>query len=378
MGDVLIIGAGLFGLTVAERLASAGAEVLILEARNHIGGNAWAEDDQATGIEVHQFGAHIFHTSNERVWAYVNRFTRFSEYRHRVWALRDGRIHPLPFGLAALSSLLGRYLTPAEATEFLIKDRDDSYRDDHLEGRALSLIGRTMYEAFVRDYTTKQWATPPAQLPADVITRLPFRLSYDTGYFTDRFQGLPVPGYRTWLERLADHPHITVACGQRVTPRELPHDLPVVWTGPIDELLDYRYGTLGWRTIDTDLYRFPQPDYQGTSVINYSDLSRPFTRAIEYRHLRPERSYTGEETIVGFERSRWAGPGDEPYYPVARPADREKLIKYRADAAREFPNVTLGGRLGTYHYLDMHMAIGSALTVADKITSGSAAQGLGV
>lgn len=371
MAEVLIVGAGLYGLTMAERLASAGLNVLIMEARHHIGGNAWAEDDQETGIEVHPFGAHIFHTNNERVWEYVNRFTGFSDYRHRVWALHTGHLHPLPFGLAALSSLLGRYLTPREALSFLANDRDDSARDDHLEGRALALLGRTMYEAFVKHYTEKQWDTKATELPAEVITRLPFRLTYGTDYFTDRHQGLPLPGYQAWLERMADHPRISVSLGTRIEPADVPADVPVVWTGPLDYLLGYRHGPLGWRTVTTEVRRYDVRDFQGTAVINYTDNVPPFTRAIEYRHLRPERASEVDQTLVGFERSRWAGPGDEPYYPVGREEDRARLIKYRSDAAVELPNVHLGGRLGTYHYLDMHMAIAAALTAAPKIIDAS-------
>lgn len=363
---VVVVGAGLFGLTVAERLASQGQTVHVFEARDHIGGNAWSTIDPATGIEVHTYGAHIFHTSNRRVWEYVNRFTSFTGYRHRVWALHDGQMIPLPFSLATLSALEGgRYISPAEAEELL--GRVPTSSPENLEDKARSLIGDRIYQALVRGYTAKQWQTDPRLLPAEVITRLPFRLNYDTDYFSDVYQGLPTDGYAAWVTRLATHPRVHIETGRAWHSGLYDPSVVTIYTGPLDRLHDYSLGVLGWRTIDLSLHRYSEPDHLGVPVLNFSDLAVKPTRAIEFKHFHPERKDLGKGTVVAYEYSRRAGTDDEPYYPVNSPQDRRLVARYRALTSERFPGLVLGGRLATYTYLDMHMAIASALVLADRL-----------
>lgn len=371
--DLLVVGAGLFGLTVAERAAATGHRVVVLDRRHHLGGNAWSEIDPDTGIEVHRYGSHLFHTGNTRVWEYVNRFTAFTDYRHTVWTTHQGRSYPLPVNLGTLCAFFGRSFTPAQARALIAEQAAEVGRDDvhNLETRAISLIGRPLYEAFVRGYTAKQWQTDPRDLPAEIISRLPVRYTFDGRYFDDPFQGLPVDGYAAWLTRMADHPGIDVRLGvdyldlRRDAGRMLPTALPTVYTGPLDAFFDHRAGVLRWRTLDFEREVLPVGDFQGTAVMNYADADVPFTRIHEFRHLHPERTYPADRTVVMREYSRTATGADEPYYPVAGADDRAALHAYRELAAAT-PDVWFGGRLGSYRYLDMHMAIASALTLFDN------------
>ncbi|HET7476837.1 MAG TPA: UDP-galactopyranose mutase [Dermatophilaceae bacterium] len=373
--DVAVVGSGLFGLTVAERCADAGLDVIVLERREHIGGNAWSESDPETGIEVHCYGAHLFHTSNERVWEYVNRFTAFTNYQHRVWTIHHGEVFPLPINLGTINQFFRSALGPDAARKLVAEQAGEIQADraSNLEERAISLIGRPLYEAFVRDYTAKQWQVDPTQLPAQVISRLPVRYTYDNRYFSDRYEGLPVDGYAAWLTRMADHPRIEVLTGNDVldpaapvTRADLVGQIPVVTSAPIDRWFGYAQGRLGWRTLDFEREVLPVGDFQGTSVMNYADLDVDFTRILEFRHLHPERlHYPSDRTVIVRERSRSATADDEPYYPVNTSADRAALQRYRDLAAGE-PGVVFGGRLGSYQYLDMHMAVAAALNVADN------------
>ncbi len=363
--DLVVVGAGLFGLTVAETTArELGKRVLLIERRRHLGGNAWSEIDPQTGIEVHRYGSHLFHTSNEDVWRYVNRFTAFTRYEHRVFTVSGERVFPMPINLATICAFYGRHLTPAQARE-LIRSEAAPYAADgageSLEQRALATIGPRLYDALVRGYTAKQWQTDPRELPGSVIGRLPVRYAFDTRYFDDTWQGLPVDGYAPWLKRMASSPLITVACGVDFfdVRRELPR-VPLVYTGPLDRYFDCRAGALSWRTLDFERRTLPVPDHQGTAVLNYADVEVPWTRVHEFRHLHPERRHTQDCTVIAREYSRRAESGDEPYYPVNAPADRDRLLCYRSMAAAE-RDVFFGGRLGSYRYLDMHMAIASAL-----------------
>ena len=243
----------------------------------------------------------------------------------------------------------------------------------NLEEKAISLIGRPLYEAFIKGYTAKQWQTDPTQLPAEIISRLPVRYTYDNRYFNDRHEGLPVDGYTAWLERMADHPRIEVRLGadffdesQPVNKRAVVGQVPVVYTGPVDRYFDYSEGELSWRTLDFDLEVLPIGDFQGTSVMNYGDVDVPYTRIHEFRHFHPERDwYPRDKTVIMREYSRFAARGDEPYYPINTPEDRARLLRYR-ELARHEDGVVFGGRLGTYKYLDMHMAIASALSMVDN------------
>ena len=373
--DLVVVGSGLFGLTIAEQAATElGLKVALLDRRSHIGGNAYSENEEQTGIEVHRYGAHLFHTSNERVWEYANRFTDFTNYVHRVYTRHDGVVYPMPINLGTINQFFNAAYSPAEAKALIAEQAGELAGTDpqNLNDKGISLIGRPLYEAFIKHYTAKQWQTPPEELPASIISRLPVRYTYDNRYFNDKYEGLPVGGYTAWLERMAAHPNIEVRLntdffsGDHEYSREkVLGQVPVVYTGPVDRYFDYTEGDLSWRTIDLEEEVLPIEDFQGCSVMNYPDADVPFTRIHEFRHFHPERDYTKDATVIMREYSRFANKGDEPYYPVNTSVDREKLLKYR-DLAKGEKDVLFGGRLGTYKYLDMHMAIGSALSMFDN------------
>ncbi|MFY9914138.1 MAG: UDP-galactopyranose mutase [Nocardioidaceae bacterium] len=369
--DLVIVGAGLFGLTIAERCANdLGLRVLILDRRHHVGGNAYSAPEPETGIEVHQYGAHLFHTSNERVWEYVNRFTKFTGYQHRVFTKYDGQVYSFPMNLGLINQFFGKSHTPDEARALVadMAGEIDTKDAKNLEEKAISLIGRPLYEAFVKGYTAKQWQTDPKELSPDIISRLPVRYNFENRYFNDTYEGLPVDGYTAWLERMVDHPNIEVRLNTDFfeVRDEYVGKVPIVYTGPVDAYFGNAAGELSWRTVDLDVSVQETGDFQGTPVVNYADEGVPYTRILEFRHFHPERDwYPKDKTVIVHEYSRFAESGDEPYYPINTADDREKLLRYR-ELAKAEPNVLFGGRLGTYKYLDMHMAIGSALSMYDN------------
>ncbi len=368
--DLVVVGSGFFGLTVAERCArELDLRVLVLERRPHLGGNAYSEVDPETGIEVHKYGAHLFHTSNERVWEYVNRFTTFTGYQHRVFARYQGQVYSFPMNLALINAFFGKSHTPDEARALIAEQSSeiDTDRAENLEEKAISLIGRPLYEAFVKGYTAKQWQTDPKELSPDIITRLPVRYTFDNRYFNDTYEGLPTDGYTAWLTRMADHPHIEVRLDTDFfdVADAYRGQVPIVYTGPVDEYFGNSEGRLSWRTVDLEREVVDVDDFQGTSVVNYNDEDVPYTRILEFKHFHPERTYLPGKSVIVHEYSRNALEDDEPYYPVNTAEDRATLLKYR-DLAKKEPMVLFGGRLGTYKYLDMHMAIGSALSMFDN------------
>jgi UDP-galactopyranose mutase len=382
--DLVVVGSGFFGLTVAERCAEElGLRVLVIDRRSHVGGNAYSEAEPRTGIEVHRYGAHLFHTSNQRVWDYVNRFTAFTSYQHRVYTTFRGEVYPMPINLGTVNQFFRAAFGPDEARAKVAELAGEIETGDarNLEEKAISLIGRPLYEAFIRGYTAKQWQTDPKELPAEIITRLPVRYTYDNRYFNDTFEGLPVDGYTAWLERMADHPRIEVRLdtdffdeSQPVSRSSVVGRLPVVYTGPVDRYFEYTEGELNWRTLDFEQEVLDVGDFQGTSVMNYADEEIPYTRIHEFRHFHPERDYPADATVIMREFSRFADRGDEPYYPVNTADDRARLLRYR-DLAKGESGVLFGGRLGTYKYLDMHMAIGAALSAFDNKLAPHFAQG---
>ena len=375
--DLFVVGSGFFGLTIAERAATQlGKRVLVVERRPHIGGNAYSEPEPQTGIEIHRYGAHLFHTSNERVWDYVRQFTDFTGYQHRVFAMHDGQAYQFPMGLGLVCQFFGRYYSPDQARALIAEQAAeiDTAKAENLEEKAISLIGRPLYEAFVRDYTAKQWQTDPKELPASVITRLPVRYTFDNRYFNDTYEGLPVDGYTAWLGNMATDERIEVRLDTdwfdvRNELRADSPGAPVVYTGPLDRYFDYAEGRLGWRTLDFEVEVLSDcGDFQGTPVMNYNDADVPYTRIHEFRHFHPERDYPTDKTVIMREYSRFADDEDEPYYPINTDTDRALLAAYRARAKAETASagVLFGGRLGTYQYLDMHMAIASALSAFDS------------
>ena len=377
--DLLVVGSGFFGLTIAERAAAAGRRVTVIDRRPHIGGNAYSEADRETGIEVHRYGAHLFHTSNATVWEYANRFTSFTDYVHRVYTTHHGTVFPMPVNLGTINQFFQAAYSPDQARA-LVREQAGEFdvkTATNFEEKGIALVGRPLFEAFFRDYTAKQWQTDPQKLSGDIISRLPVRYTYDNRYFNDRWEGLPTDGYTAWLERMADHPNIEVKLGvdyfddtQGFSKKRTVGQVPVVYTGPVDRYFDYAEGELSWRTLDFEQEVLNVRDFQGTSVMNYPDMDVPYTRIHEFKHFHPERTdvYESDKTVIMREFSRFANRDDEPYYPVNTAADREGLLAYRELATGE-KDVYFGGRLGTYQYLDMHMAIASALSLWNNAMS---------
>ena len=362
--DLIVIGAGFFGATVAERAAAAGFRVAVLDRRPHVGGNAYTCIDAATGIEVHKYGAHLFHTNSREVVDYLSRFTNWVPYEHRVWTTAGGRVFPMPINLATISLFTGRLMSPAQARAWVAEHAGGFAAPANLEEKAISLIGRPLYEAFIRGYTRKQWQTDPALLPAEIITRLPVRYNFDNRYFSDTYQMMPEHGYTAIFGKMLASRNIAVHLGvDWFAAREGAPDVPVVYTGPIDRYFGERLGRLGWRTLDF-AHEVHDGDFQGCAVMNYADADVAWTRIAEFKHFAPWRGEF-QKTIIAREYSRFANAADEPYYPINLAEDRARYDLYRALAAEE-KRVVFGGRLGTYRYLDMHQAIGAALRAWER------------
>jgi UDP-galactopyranose mutase len=374
MTDLLVVGSGFFGLTVADRCArELGLKVQVIDRRPHIGGNAYSAAEPTTGIEVHQYGAHLFHTSNRRVWEYAQQFTTFTGYQHRVFTTYRDEVFSMPINLGTINQYNRSAFTPDQARAWVTEQAAKlTGEPTNLEEKAISLIGEPLYEAFIKGYTAKQWQTDPRELSADIISRLPVRYTYDNRYFSDTYEGLPTDGYTAWLERMADHPNITVTldtdffdASQPFSKTATVGQVPILYTGPVDRYFDFAHGDLSWRTLDFETEVLPTGDFQGAPVMNYADEDVPYTRIHEFRHFHPERDYPDDATVIMREYSRFADHADEPYYPINTAQDRERLLAYR-ELAKGERDVVFGGRLGTYQYLDMHMAIGAALSTYDN------------
>lgn len=366
---VVIVGAGFYGSVMAERFADAGWRVMVIEKRNHIGGNSWSRPDPETGVEEHVYGPHIFHTSDERVWKYAGRFTEFNGYRHTVWARRKGKIYPLPFGLASINLLLGRSMGPTEAREWVAGEvaKEGIGEPKNLEEKALSLVGRTIYEAFIKEYTEKHWGRKATELPAYIITRLPLRWTFDTNYYNSKWQGIPQKGYGEWFRRMLKHPNIEVVLNTDFfkVRGEFPKGALFIYTGPIDRFFGYRHGQLSWRSVRWEKVPLDTADGQGTASINECDGDVPWTRTHEYRHFTPERTF--EKSALHREYSFSPGPDDDCDYPIGGPDDMQKLALYREEAAATCSRTVFGGRMGQYAYLDMDKAIAAALDDFERL-----------
>lgn len=367
----IVVGSGFFGATIAERIANVlKMPVAVIDRRTHIGGNAYSEIEPTTGIEVHKYGTHLFHTNSEDVWGYLGKFTSFTDYRHRVLAIHDGRVFSMPINLMTICDFFNRTFSPDEARRLIAEQVTSSkiVNPANLEDKAISLIGQQLYEAFIRGYTTKQWQTDPRELPPEIISRLPVRYSFDDRYFSDRYEGLPIDGYTKVFDRMLSNPLISVFTNTDFFSirDEIPTGTLIIYTGPIDRYFDYRAGELNWRTLDFEEEILRTDDFQGTSVMNYVDLAIPFTRIHEFRHLHPERRLPEKcGTVIFREYSRSATRADEPYYPVGTAKDKLIYSTYR-ELAKSENSVIFGGRLGTYRYLDMHQAVGAALKAFDN------------
>jgi UDP-galactopyranose mutase len=371
--DAIVAGAGIWGCTVARVLAEKGRKVLVLEKRPHVGGNVRCETDPETGIEVHTYGSHIFHTHIDRVWDFVRRFVEFNGYQHKVLARHAGKTYFLPLGLALVNQFYGLDLKPSELPDFIAAEAGRDTRPcvpANFEEQAIAFIGKPLYDAFIREYTRKQWGTDPRNLGADIIKRLPVRASYDINYYPDYRQGIPLTGYNSLFDRILDHPNISVECNVdwlewRHQALSTKHQAPVFYSGPIDALFGYKFGPLPWRSLRFERECLPLADFQGTSVINYTDADVPFTRIHEFKHYHPENTavMAAPSTIICCEYPQTWKLGDEPYYPVDTPESRERLALYMAEAAK-VPGLVVGGRLGEYRYYDIDRSIDRALETA--------------
>lgn len=377
--DILIVGAGLFGLTMAERIANAlNKKVLIIDRRNHIGGNCYSEFDETTGIECHKYGAHLFHTSNEEVWQYVNQFTEFTNYVHKVYTTHNGEVFPLPVNLGTINQFFHAAYTPDEAKIKIAEQAADAPENpQNLAEQGISLIGKPLFDAFIKNYTAKQWQTPAEELSPEIIKRLPVRYNYDNRYFNDAHEGLPKAGYEAWFKQMIKNDNITVRLEtdyfDDAEIQELrAKKILTIFTGPIDRFFDYQFGELNWRSIELEKEVLDVSDFQGCPVMNYADLEPKYTRIHEFKHFHPERHENGYaensgKTVIVREYSKTWKLGEEPYYPVNTAEDREKLIKYQA-LARAEENIVFGGRLGEYAYYDMDKVIASALAEFQELS----------
>lgn len=367
---VLLVGAGLSGAVIGRQLAEAGHAVTIVEARDHVAGNCHTERDPETGVMVHVYGPHIFHTDDADVWDYVNRFETFRPFKNRVKTTARGEVFSLPVNLHTINQFYRKTLRPDEARAFIAEQADSSISDpETFEEQALRFVGPGLYEAFFKGYTQKQWGCHPSELPASILKRLPVRFNYDDDYFYHRFQGMPENGYTRMVERILDHPGITVHLNT-VFAREAAGDYDhVFYSGPLDGYFDYELGRLGYRTLDFERFTY-EGDYQGCAVMNYGDADVPYTRITEHKHFSPWESH--EASVLYQEYSRACEPGDIPYYPIRLVKEKALLADYMA-LAENTSGVTFVGRLGTYRYLDMDVTIREALDAAAEFLTRHAA-----
>ena len=371
----LIVGAGIFGATVAERLASAGHKVLVIDRREHLAGNIYSYTDNETSIEVHKYGSHIFHTDIDEVWDYIIKFTEFNEYVHTVNTRHNGKLYPMPINLDTINLLYETEMDAEEAEKFVAEEaKRDTERlgikePQNFEEKGISLVGEKLYEAFLKNYTEKQWNTSAKNLSADILKRIPVRFSRDNRYFmTAKHQGIPCDGYTKMVERMLDHENIEVKLGVDFKEiNDIPGDAKIIYCGQVDELLDYELGVLPWRSL-----RFEEEKTEnglGEAVINEADRDVPYTRAHDYKYyqihqpevIEQKTSYIAREYPADFEK------GGEAYYPVDNTESQELYKKYVELCKERYPNLILGGRLGAYQYWDMDRAIMNALDLAKNL-----------
>ena len=358
-----IVGAGFSGAVVARQLAEAGHTATVFDTRNHVAGNCFTKRHDS-GVMVHVYGPHIFHTQHEHVWDYITRFGVMKSYRHTVSAMSGGKKYQLPMNLTLINDFFGTNFTPEEAEAFITEKADKTITNPvSFEDQALRFVGREMYEAFFKGYTKKQWGVEPTELPASILARLPLRFTADNSYFNHPFQGIPEHGYTPIVEAILDHPSITVHLSTAFDPASSHACDHVVWTGPIDAYFGFEHGRLGYRTLDF-VQEVKDGDVQGCPVLNYCDESVPYTRITEHKHFAPWEHH--DKSVTYTEYSRLGGETDTPYYPIRLVEEKDQLVKY-VEQARAQQGVTFLGRLGTYRYLDMDVTIHEALNAASGI-----------
>ncbi|PGR03777.1 UDP-galactopyranose mutase [Priestia megaterium] len=362
--DYLIVGAGLFGSTFAYEAAKRGKKVKVIDKRNHIAGNIYTE--KVEGINVHKYGAHIFHTNDKEIWEYVNQFAEFNRYTNSPIANYNGEVYNLPFNMNTFNKLWG--VTTPEEAKAKIEEQKASVNIDqpkNLEEQAISLIGTDIYIKLIKGYTEKQWGRKATELPNFIIKRLPVRFTYDNNYFNDKYQGIPTGGYTQIVEKMLESELIDVELGKDFfeSKEEYLASFPkIVYTGMIDQFFNYQFGTLEYRSLQFENSTLDQENYQGNAVVNYTDAETPYTRIIEHKHFEFGNQ---PKTVITKEYPRNWKKGDEPYYPMNDKRNNEMFKKYY-DLAAENPNIIFGGRLGMYKYYDMHQVIGAALSVVKQ------------
>lgn len=359
---ILVVGAGLFGAVSARELALKGHTIHVIDKRDHIAGNIYTKEVE--GIQVHQYGAHIFHTVNKRVWDYVQQFAEFNRYTNEVVANYKGELYNLPFNMNTFNKMWG-VITPDEAQAKIEEQRAvlKGKKPENLEEQAISLIGTDIYNKLVKDYTAKQWGRDPKELPAFIIRRLPVRLTFDNNYFNDPYQGIPIGGYTQIVEKMLDQPNISVQLNTDFFEKRdqyLQDYDKVIFTGMIDQFFDYKFGELEYRSLRFETETLDKDNYQGNAVINYTDADTKFTRIIEHKFFEFGAGNKGKTVITHEYPQDWSR-GVEPYYPVNNQENNHLFKKYREYANAEFPNVAFGGRLGMYRYYNMDQVIAAAL-----------------
>lgn len=360
---VLIVGAGFSGAVIARKLADKGIYCEVIDKRPHVGGNCYTERDRETGILVHKYGPHIFHTDREEVWDLITQYGDMMPYVNRVKATYRDKVYSLPINLHTINQFFGKCMSPSEAKSFIEGISDQTIvQPKSFEEQALAFVGKDLYHAFFRGYTLKQWGVDPSRLPASILKRLPIRFNYNDNYFSHHHQGIPKYGYTEIIEEILNHPKINVSLNL-----EFKSDLKkkynhVFYSGPLDVYFDCRFGRLGYRTLEFEEVR-GIGDFQGTAVMNYTGNDVRYTRISEHKHFSPWEHH--DETICFKEYSSLAGEGDIPYYPIRLVDDKTILYQYES-LARAEENVTFLGRLGTYRYLDMDVTIAEALKVAKE------------
>lgn len=369
----LVVGSGLWGAVFAEQIASVlNEKVLVIDKRKHHGGNSYSEIDAETGIEYHKYGTHVFHTSIDRVWDYVNKFTSFNSYRHKVLTVYKNKTYSMPINLSTINNYYELNLNPSEAQKFIQEEikKANITNPENLEEKAISLIGKPLYEAFIKGYTQKQWETEPTNLPAEIITRLPVRTDYNINYFSDKYEGIPINGYGEMIKKILSHPNIELKLNTDFydIKNQISADCKIIFTGMLDELLDYKFGELDWRSLNFEWQTHNVKDFQGTSVINYSDIEIPYTRIHEFKHLHPERTeiFNKTQTIISIERPKNFSKGDDAYYPINNQKNNNIYDLYKKETENK-PNFIIGGRLGAYKYWDMDKAIENSLATFDSL-----------
>lgn len=362
--NILLVGAGFSSAVIARELAEDGCVITVIDRRRHIAGNCHSERDPETNVMTHVYGPHIFHTDNDAVWDYVNKFGEFMPFVNRVKATSQGAVYSLPINLHTINQFFGKTCSPKEAKS-LIESQADLSTDDPqtFEEQAMRFVGEDLYKAFFYGYTKKQWGVEPKELPASILKRLPVRFNYDDNYFAHKFQGIPKNGYTEIVNAMLDHKNIEVKLNTEFDNNMRSEYDHVFWSGPLDAWFEHDLGRLGYRTLDFEVFR-EEGDYQGNAVMNYGDEDVPYTRISEHKHFAPWEDH--EKTICYKEFSRLCGENDIPYYPIRLVDDKILLEKYVEKANKE-SGVTFVGRLGTYRYLDMDVTIKEALDVANQV-----------